>query len=248
MENTTVAKTRNKKKTKKIITAMLNTIEIVIILFAFFIIIASLSNKGGGVNQLPFLKVSFLSIQTDSMEPTIMIGDLSVMKEYSNELELKAGRKNDPIPGDIIAIWVGNGESRYLRIHRLIETWEDHYLMNAEGDPLVWCKTQGDNADGPDDAFLSTDIITVYTGRIPIVGKTLDFIQQPTTFLLLVFLPMLGLFIWNLLAFIKFFVDLKRKTELAKATESGELSDELKEIAIQEFLKKQKDEKEAKEK
>ncbi|MGI6710742.1 MAG: S24/S26 family peptidase [Bacilli bacterium] len=251
MEKETNTQTKEKKKLgkKEIISNIINILEIILIVFAFFVIIASISNKTGGVSRLPVIDVSFLAIQTDSMEPTIKVGDLTIMGAYDESKELVAGYKDSDTPGDIVAIWVGAGRDKYLRIHRLVEMREDPHLIDSEtGKPLVWCTTKGDNEFLEDDPFLTNDIVAVYRGKIGGLGKVLDWIKDPTVFLVAVFLPMLGLFVWNLFAFIKFFVDLKRKTELAKAAETGELSDELKELAIQEFLKKQKEELAAKEK
>jgi len=239
---------KKKKGKKAIISSIINALELIVIVFAFFVIIASISNKAGGMSRLPIIDVSFLAIQTDSMEPTIKVGDLTIMGAYDKDKTLVAGEKDSETPGDIVAIWIGGGDDKYLRIHRLVEMRVDQNLVDGDGDPLVWCTTKGDNEFLEDDPFLMSEIVAVYQGKIGGVGKILDLIQEPTVFLVVVFLPMLGLFVWNLFAFIKFFVDLKRKTELAKATETGELSDELKELAIQEFLKKQKEEKLAKEK
>ena len=250
MEKEINTQTKKKKKLnkKEIVFNIINILEIILIVFAFFVIIASISNKNGGVSRLPVIDVSFLAIQTDSMEPTIKVGDLTIMGGYDESKALVAGEKDSATPGDIVAIWVGTRENKYLRIHRLVEMREDSHLIDENGQPLVWCTTKGDNEFLEDDPFLMSEIVAVYRGKIGGLGKVLDWIKDPTVFLVAVFLPMLGLFVWNLFAFIKFFVDLKRKTELAKAAETGELSEELKELAIQEFLKKQKEELAAKEK
>ena len=80
-------------KGKNILKIVLNVIIWTIIIVATLLTIATLNSRGDGVpNILGYIP---LNVQSESMEPEIMKGDLIVDKEYDEEtMELKKGGNN----------------------------------------------------------------------------------------------------------------------------------------------------------
>ena len=74
---------------KKILNVLFNIIIYLIILVAIVLVIVMLNTKKNGVSNV-FGYIP-LSIQTESMEPNIMTGDLIISKIVSNPEELKVG-------------------------------------------------------------------------------------------------------------------------------------------------------------
>ena len=113
-----------------------------------------------------------LIVESDSMEETIMTGDLIFIRKVNvNDLDEEA------------VITFKNPTGKGLVTHRIIEVIEDENGLSF--------LTQGDNNDIDDkNPIPASDVIGVWTGfRLPIVGSIMLFMQEPLGLLVCIFIP-----------------------------------------------------------
>lgn len=227
IENENVRKNNNDNKTKKILSIVGNVIIWIIVAFAIlvtaFVLVAQ--NNKDGIPEV-FGK-SFISIETNSMEPTYKVGDLVFLTKLTEaeKLTLK--------PGDIITFRSpvdinGDGKTGDINTHR-IEKIEGNFIY-----------TKGDNADATIDEPISYgEIIGVCTekGKISGIGGITSFLRSQLGFFLCVVLPMVLFFLYELYNFISLIVARKAKANISKEDE-----EEIKRKAIEEYLAQQKNE------
>lgn len=216
-----------KKVLKKIINVIIDIVVILVLVVSILIVTLSLTSKSSGVPNI--FGIAPLSVQTDSMEDTINVGDL-IFSDVTNDPSYEYQK------GDIVTFPITvNGES-VLNTHRIVEVVKD--------DNITYYRTQGDNKKTnpePDkDLQTSSTIVAKYTGtKIGGVGNFLSFIRTQLGFFLCVLLPMIIFFVYeairvvlNLLAYNK-----EKTLEEAKlAVDSAELTEEQKKRAIEEYL------------
>lgn len=216
-----------KKVVKRIINIIIDIIVILILAVSILIVTLSLTSKSSGVPNV--FGVAPLSVQTDSMEDTINVGDL-IFSDVTNDPSYEYQK------GDIVTFPITvNGES-VLNTHRIVEVVKD--------ENITYYRTQGDNKKTnpePDEELqTSSTIVAKYTGtRIGGVGNFFSFIRTQLGFFLCVLLPMIIFFVYeavrvvlNLLAYNK-----EKTLEEAKlAVDSAELTEEQKKRAIEEYL------------
>ena len=214
---------------KKIGNALLDILIVLILVASVATLALSLTSKASGVGSIG--GYTFLSVQTDSMEPTIMVGDLAISKlATEDEYEI----------GDIVTFrMIVDGQS-IINTHRIVE--------KSLVDGSYYYTTQGDNAAGADSQrIIAGDIIAVYTGiKLSKMGTVLDFLQSKVGFFLCILLPMIVLFAVQLFKFIKSLIEYnaeKAKEEAKNA--ASELTEEQKQKAIEEYLKAQSEAKKA---
>lgn len=213
-----------KKVLKKIINVIIDIVVILVLVVSILIVTLSLTSKSSGVPNI--FGIAPLSVQTDSMEDTINVGDL-IFSDVTNDPSYEYQK------GDIVTFPITvNGES-VLNTHRIVEVVKD--------DNITYYRTQGDNKKKPDEELqTSSSIVAKYTGtKIGGVGNFLSFIRTQLGFFLCVLLPMIIFFVYeavrvvlNLLAYNK-----EKTLEEAKlAVDSAELTEEQKKRAIEEYL------------
>lgn len=146
--------------------------------------------------------------------------------------------------GDVVTFPIRIDGEETLNTHRIVEVIEDK--------GITYYKTQGDNKETnpvPDDELqTSASILAKWTGkRIPGIGGFLGFIRTQLGFFLVILLPMILFFVYeairvvlNILAYNKE----KAKEEAMEAVANSELTEEQKQRAIEEYLAKQKADKE----
>ena len=181
-------------KGKKIFSIIVNIIIWVIIIFATLLTIATLNSRGDGVPDI-FGYIP-LNVQSESMEPKIMKGDLIVDVEYDSEnMELNKG--------DVISFISEISNQRVLITHRI-----DHVISINQ---MVSYITKGDNNYKSDDNQVATgDIVGVWKGfRLPFVGTVSNFLQTKTGFISCVILPLALFFVYQLYQFIMLFFEYK---------------------------------------
>ncbi len=179
---------------KGIFSVLLNVILGVIIVLAVVVTVVSLATQEDGVPKV--LGYVPLSIQTGSMEDTIMIGDLIITHAYEDQ-KLEEGQ--------IISFFTIEQEQRIIMTHRIIE-------VNEVGQMLSYT-TQGDNNEIPDKIEVAPgDIISVYEGtRLPMVGSALDLLGSQYGFLFLIIIPLFGFFLYQLYNFIVLVIEMKKE-------------------------------------
>lgn len=174
----------NKSKTlNRIINILL---VIVIALAAVCTFVSFVSSSGNGVPNI--LGVQLLSIQTDSMYPELKAGDLAIDTPVKNPEKLRTG--------DIITYWTIIDGERVLNTHRIVNVYDG-------GDYLIF-ETKGDNNTTVDPLTVhESEVIGQYKFHIGGLGKAFDYLQTPTGFFLVVLLPVILFFIFNLVQFFR---------------------------------------------
>ena len=115
-----------------------------------------------------------LIVETDSMEDTIMTGDLIFIKKVDvNDLDVD----------DVITFYNPLGDGTSLVTHRIIKVINDENGLSF--------LTQGDNNDMDDkNPIPAGEIIGVWTGtRIPLIGSVMLFMQKPLGLIICIFIP-----------------------------------------------------------
>ena len=174
-------------KGKRILNAVVNAILVVAIaLAAICTYVSFVSTSGNGVPSV--FGIRLFSIQTESMYPTLLPGDLIFDKGVKDPAELRKG--------DIITYWtVINGE-RVLNTHRIHEIYDGGgYLIFA---------TKGDNNTAADALTVhESEIVGKYSTRVSGVGKVFDYLQTSTGFLIVVVVPVFLFFLFHLVQFFR---------------------------------------------
>ncbi len=219
-----------KTTTKKVVKIVLNVLLWIFLLFALFMMIFAFASISNDYN-VPILgdKV-ILCVASDSMEPTIKKGDMIAGKALSLEekKELKAG--------DVISFYVdldGDGKKE-INTHRIVAVF-------GVGDDAYF-RTKGDNAarypiNVTDDGYnvrLDDVICTWKEGDTQWhgFGSFLGFLQSRVGFLCIVVIPLIALFIFEIVRFVMMIVKVKGKD---KKTISDEEKEEIRRQAIEEY-------------
>lgn len=179
--------TEKKANRSKTINRVINILLVVVIaLAAVCTFVSFVSSSGNGVPNI--LGVQLLSIQTDSMYPELKAGDLAIDGPVKDASKLR--------PGEIITYWTVIDGERVLNTHRIVNIFDG-------GDYLIF-ETKGDNNTSVDPLTVhESEIIGKYKFHIGGLGKAFDYLQTPTGFFLVVLLPVLLFFIFNLVQFFR---------------------------------------------
>ena len=139
----------------KIFQWLLTIIIAILFIFSLILFISKLTSK----DKLPMsFGYAFLSIETGSMEPTIMIDDVVIIHKVDAD---------DYQVGDVVAFWMSENDA-IPTVHRIIE---------RNGDII---KTKGDNPiNDQDPEHNVNDIIGKEVITIPKLGKVVDFLRKP---------------------------------------------------------------------
>ena len=151
-----------------------------------------------------------MAVQSDSMAPTFEKGDLIFVKKCdTSKLEV----------GDIICFHTLIDNQYALNTH-LIEKIEE-----TAGESRSYT-TRGDNNQASDQHIISDgDIVGKYVGHLAKVGKVMDFLSSSVGFLIVIVIPMLLFFIYQVYNLIMINIRLKRAVavENAQAEEEARL-------------------------
>jgi len=192
---------KNKRnKNNKLRSLIINVVIWIVVLVAASVTIISISTKDQGVANI--LGNIPLSIQTDSMEPGIKVGDLILTSEYINQ-ELKKD--------DVISFFAIEQNKKIIKTHRITE------VLDSNG--MISYATKGDNSPAQDELHVAPgDIISIYSGkRVPLLGKVLDFLKSQWGFFIFIVLPLFIFFIYQLYTFIVLIIDSKKEQIIASA-------------------------------
>ncbi|MBQ7873785.1 MAG: signal peptidase I [Oscillospiraceae bacterium] len=174
-------------KGKRILNTIVNVILVLAIaLAAICTYVSYVSTSGNGVPNV--FGIRMFSIQTESMYPTLLPGDLIFDVGVKDPGEL---RKDD-----IITYWtVINGE-RVLNTHRIFEIYDGGgYLIFA---------TKGDNNTSADPLTVhESEIVGKYAFRVAGIGKVFDYLQTSTGFLIVIVIPVFLFFLFHLVQFFR---------------------------------------------
>lgn len=211
------------KTAKKIINVAINVLICLIFVISIFVIIANSSIKETGVPSLFGYTLS--SVQSDSMTGTFEEGDIIIGKLADETTVIEKG--------DIVSFFDSQDGIKFVNTHRVTEVYE---YGSAK-----FYDTKGDKEGLGIDPYAKSqdEIISVYQGKIPLLGGFIDFIKEPIGFILIIVLPFLAVIGWEVYRLIMLFLEHKKQQILEESETNKQITDADKEAIIQEYLKKQ---------
>ena len=233
-----------KKKLKKGLEIAVNALVWLFVAFSILVtllVFTAQANKDG-VPQL-FGK-SMITIETQSMEPTIKQGSMFLINKFATfDPDKNESDGNltayDLVAGDVITYKApidinGDGNIGDINTHRIVGVDEAKRTF----------KTQGDTNTGPDGYDVSfADVIgyvreaDVEDATIGGLGAVIGFLRSSLGFFLCIVLPLILFFLYELYHFITLVVAERAKKKPAAV--SAETEEEIKRKAIEEYLKQQ---------
>ena len=178
---------------KKAASIVLSVIMWIIILVAALYAFTTLATReDGSVSDIAGFTP--LAVQSDSMSPTFNKGDLIfIQKCDTSKLEV----------GDIVTFHTIIDNEYALNTHRIDSIDELNGMRSFT--------TKGDNNDVVDTHVISDgDIVGKYLFAIPHMGKVMDFLSSSMGFLIVIVLPMLLFFIYQVYHLVVVGMNLKR--------------------------------------
>ena len=215
-------------KAKKALTVVVSILLWVVILIAALFTFTTLATKN--VNNVASLfGYTPLSVQTESMAPTFNAGDLILI------------RKVDPTTlqeGDVITFHTIIENQYALNTHRIAKIEENGGVRSYT--------TKGDNNAIADTHIISdNDIVGKYVAKLGGVGKFVDFLGSSTGFLIIIVIPMLLFFLYQIYHLITVSASLKKAMALEAAEEEAKIKSAGADAASAEALKNKEAELEA---
>lgn len=212
MDNKAVEIVEEESKGKKILNTVVNIVLVLaIILAATSTYVSYVSSSGNGVPSI--FGVRIFSIQTDSMYPVLLPGDLVFGTAVKDPDTLERG--------DIITYWtIINGE-RVLNTHTIYEIYDG-------GGHRVFA-TKGENNTAADPLTVhESEIVSQYAFRVGGLGKVFDYLQTSTGFLIVVVLPVFLFFLFHLVQFFRVLFEYQNvKNRIKYEQERGRIEDVL---------------------
>ncbi len=214
---------------KKSLNIVLDIVIAVLVVFAVLISMVAISSNAN--NNIPNLfGYSPFSVRTNSMEPTICVGDYIFTQQCDNPAALQKG--------DIITFYAHVEDEESKQLVKIVQTHRINAVIKT--DDSVAYETKGDRIDAPVDDVLvyPGDVIGKYTGvRIPYIGKAIEFLSTKWGFFCLVLLPILLFTLYQIYRLISTVV-YNKKVEMAQDVAEN-ASEDLKEAIIAEYLAQQ---------
>ena len=190
------------KAAKKGITVVISVALWIIILLAALFAFTTLATRDEG-NVSSLAGFTPMVVESDSMAPTFSKGDLIVIKKCDT------ASLNE---GDIITFHTIINNEYALNTHRIESIAE----MNGARSYV----TKGDNNDIADTHVIADgDIVGKYVTRVPGLGKVMNFLSGSVGFLVLIVLPLLLFFIYQVYNLIMVSINLKKAVAVEEAKE-----------------------------
>lgn len=198
-------------KGKRILNTVVNVILVIAIVVAALCTYVSYVNTSG--NGVPSIfGIRMFSIQTESMYPVLLPGDLIFDTAVEDPGELRQG--------DIITYWtVINGE-RVLNTHTIVGIYD--------GDGFLIFETKGEKNSAVDALTVhESEIVGKYSGvRVANMGKVFDYLQSPEGFFVVIVVPVFLFFIFHLVQFFRVLFEYQNvKNRLKYEQERGRTED-----------------------
>lgn len=195
------------KKAGTIVISVLLWIVILIAALYAFTTMATRDNQ----NVSSLLGYTPLVVKTNSMSPTFDAGDLIFIKKCDPDT-LKEG--------DIICFHTIIDNEYALNTHRIEKIDESNGVRSYT--------TMGDNNNGIADRHIISngDIVGKYTGHLKKAGKVMDFLSSSTGFLIVIVIPMLLFFIYQVYNLIMISIRLKKVMAVEAAKEAATQAEE----------------------
>ena len=152
-----------------------------------------------------------LIVKSDSMVPVFKTGDLIIIKACDT-----AALKE----GDIITFHAIINNEYALNTHRIEKITDGGVARNYV--------TKGDNNAIADTSIISdADIVGLYVMKIALLGKLITFLSSSTGFLLVIVVPMLLFFIYQVYHLVMVSINLKKAIAIEEAEEKARREMEL---------------------
>ena len=190
------------KKTGTIVVSVLLWVIILVAALYAFTTMATRDNQ----NVSDIMGYTPLVVKSDSMAPTFRAGDLIFIKKCDTST-LKEG--------DIICFHTIIDNEYALNTHRIQK-------IEESGDARSYT-TLGDNNNGIADTHIISDgdIVGKYVGHLQNAGKVMDFLSSSIGFLIVIVLPMLLFFIYQVYNLIMISIRLKKAVAVETAKEAA---------------------------
>ena len=191
------------KTLKRIDTIVISVILWAIILLAALYAFTTMATKDDqSVSRI--LGYTPMTVESDSMKPTFCKGDLIFIKKCDTS-KLKEG--------DIITFHTIIDNQYALNTHRIQKIDEVNDVRSYT--------TIGDNNNGVADQHVISDgdIVGKYVGHISNLGKVMSFLSSSMGFLIVIVLPMLLFFIYQVYNLIMISIRLKKAIAVENAEE-----------------------------
>lgn len=190
------------KKTGTIVISVILWVIILVAALYAFTTMATRDNQ----NVSNIMGYTPLVVKSDSMSPTFSAGDLIFIKKcYTSTLK----------EGDIICFHTIINNEYALNTHRIQK-------IDTVGDARSYT-TLGDNNNGITDTHIISDgdIVGKYVGHLKNAGKVMDFLSSSIGFLVVIVLPMLLFFIYQVYNLIMISIRLKKAVAVETAKETA---------------------------
>ena len=152
-----------------------------------------------------------LSVVSDSMAPTFQAGDLIIIRSC-DPASLKEG--------DIVTFHTIINNEFALNTHRIAE-------IQGQADARSYV-TKGDNNDIADIHMITDgDIVGKYVARLPHFGRVVEFLSSSIGFLLVIVLPLLIFFVYQVYHLVTVSIDLKKALAVESIRQGGQAEDML---------------------
>lgn len=191
------------KAMKRAGTIVISVILWAIILLAALYAFTTMATKDDQ-NVASILGYTPLVVETDSMKPTFESGDLIFIKKCDTS------KLNE---GDIITFHTIIDNQYALNTHRIQKIDEANCVRSYT--------TIGDNNNGIADQHVISDgdIVGKYIGHVSGLGKVMNFLSSSMGFLIVIVLPMLLFFIYQVYNLIMISIRLKKAMAVENAEE-----------------------------
>lgn len=214
---------------KKIINAIINILIVLLLAVSVLVAALALASKANGVPSV--LGYVPLSVQSDSMIPEFEEGDLIISKAVDDSTALEKG--------DVITFQTEIMGEDALNTHRIVD------VTRTEG--MDFYTTKGDNNNIEDAEPVARVAVAAKWDGIKLEGwgEAYDFLTSQFGFFLVILLPLIIFFIYEIIRFIKNLIDYNKEKALEEAMQNSEIAaasglseDEMK-AAVAQYLAKQ---------
>lgn len=209
--------------------------NVVIWLFVVFsvlvtVLVFAAQGNADGIPEL-FGK-TLITIETDSMEPKIGKGSLVVLTKLEPGEIYELG-ENDIITYRSPVDLNKDGKAGDINTHRIVSNDTENFYFITKGDNNDIKDNEGDNPY----VVKYTDVIGTCkeSDAIPGIGGVIGFLRSSVGFFICIVLPLILFFLYELYNLINIIVSERAK----RAPVSGEVEEEIKRRAIEEYLRSQ---------
>lgn len=174
-------------KTKKILNIVVDVVVAIVLAFALFLAICTISSKAKGYDQYTAIfGKAYIGVRSDSMKgegsDNFSKGDLIAIKllDAKDTSDLKEG---DIITFEDVGIIEGK---RLLNTHRIKEV-----VKNDDGSVKHFITHGDNNPEGSDETVGIGEVVGIYTGKAGGIGHVLLFMNSSAGFFTCIVLPTL---------------------------------------------------------